>query len=39
MNTTNPNDLFYESVECRDEFISATDFEISQIYDSIYGDD
>ena len=35
----NPDDLFYESVECPDEFISLTDLEIGEIYESLYGDD
>ena len=39
MNTTNPIDLFYESVECPDELLCLTSFEIGQIYDDLYGDD
>lgn len=38
MNNTNPIDLFYENVECPDEYLPLTPFELGQIYDEIWGD-
>jgi hypothetical protein len=39
MNNTNPNDLFLENIECPDELLVLTSFEIGQIYEDLYGDD
>ena len=39
MNTNPPLDFFYESIECPDEFLPLTPFELGQIYDELWGDD
>lgn len=40
MNTTPPEELFFKAVECPDEFLCLTGFEIGQIYEDIWdGDD
>ena len=36
MNTTNPLDFFYENVECPDEFLPLTPYEIGLIYGGIW---
>ena len=39
MNDIPPEQLFLETVECPDEFLCLTAFEIGQIYDELYGGD
>ena len=39
MNTTPPEQLFLENIECPDELLILTSFEIGQIYEDLYGAD
>lgn len=36
MNTTNPIDLFYESVECPDILICGSDFDIAMLEKEVW---
>lgn len=36
MNTTNPIDYFYD-IDCPDELLVLTSFEIGQIYENLWG--
>lgn len=38
MNTTNPNDLFYE-IDCPFELLAMTSFELGLLYEDINGGD
>jgi hypothetical protein len=39
MNTIPPEELFLEAVECPDELLCLTGFELGQLYEQIWGDD
>ena len=39
MNDIPPEQLFLEAVECPDELLVMTSFEIGQLYEDIYGGD
>ena len=39
MNTTPPEQLFFEAVECPDTYLPLTSFELGLIYEDIWGDE